>query len=277
MATRMPEERRLAIAAAVRRQPLVRAGALADQFGVSVETVRRDLLVLEHKGILERVYGGARGVPVRSFEPPVGERRLRELAAKKAMAAIVVSMLSPGNTVILDVGTSVAEVARQLPWDFRGRVLTPSLPVAAALDGHEGIEVLVCGGQLRRGDMALSGPQAERFFGDFYVDKAILGSGGIHAGAGLTDYYPAEVAVRQTILEHAAEAYVLADATKVGHVALCKVCELRDLTAVITDWRVAPEAAADLEAAGATVLVADVDDPRIEGHADDTEHDQQVS
>jgi len=278
VATRMPEERRLAIAAAVRRQPLVRAGALADQFGVSIETVRRDLLVLEHKGILERVYGGARGVPVRSFEPPVGERRLRELAAKKAMAAVVVSMLSPGNTVILDVGTSVAEVARQLPWDFRGRVLTSSLPVAAALDGHEGIEVLVCGGQLRRGDMALSGPQAERFFGDFYVDKAILGSGGIHAAAGLTDYYPAEVAVRQTILAHAAEAYVLADATKVGHVALCKVCELLDLTAVITDWRVAPESAASLEAAGATVIVAEADDARLEADADDTEHEQlQVS
>ncbi len=277
MATRMPEERRLAIAAAVRRQPLVRAGALADQFGVSIETVRRDLLALEGKGILERVYGGARGVPVRSFEPPVGERRLRELAAKKAMAAVVVSMLSPGNTVILDVGTSVAEVARQLPWDFRGRVLTPSLPVAEALDGREGIEVLVCGGQLRRGDLALSGPQAERFFGEFYVDKAILGSGGVHARAGLTDYYPAEVAVRQTILEHAAETYVVADATKVGHVALCKVCELRELTAVITDWRVAPESVAGLEAAGATVIVAEADAARLGGRTGETVHEQQVS
>ncbi len=277
MATRIPEERRLAIAAAVRHQPLVRAGELADQFGVSIETVRRDLMALEHKGILERVYGGARGVPVRSFEPPVGEQRHRELAAKRAMAALVVSMLAPGNTVILDVGTSVAEVARQLPWDFRGRVLTPSLPVAAALDGHEGIEVLVCGGQMRRGDMALSGPQAERFFGEFYVDKAILGSGGIHARAGLTDYYPAEIAVRQTILEHAAETYVLADATKVGHVALCKVCELRDLTAVITDWRVAPESATDLEAAGATVIVAEADKARLDGHASHAEDTQRAS
>ena len=277
MAARIPEERRLAIAAAVRRQPLVRAGELADQFGVSIETVRRDLVLLEHKGILERVYGGARGVPVRSFEPPVGERQHRELAAKRAMAALVVSMLSPGNTIILDVGTSVAEVARQLPWDFRGRVLTPSLPVAAALDGHEGVEVLVCGGQLRRGDMALSGPQAERFFGDFYVDKAILGSGGIHAVAGLTDYYPAEVAVRQTILEHAAETYVLADATKVGHVALCKVCELRDLTAVVTDRRVAAESAAGLKAAGATVLVAEAGRAWPDGQPGDTEREQQVS
>lgn len=277
MAARIPEERRLAIATAIRRQPLVRAGELAHQLGVSVETVRRDLMALENQGVLERVYGGARGVPVRTFEPPVGERRLKELAAKRAMATLMVSMLSPGNTVILDVGTSVGEVARQIPWDFRGRILTPSLPVAAALDGHEGVEVLVSGGQVRRGDMALSGRQAERFVGDFYVDKAVLGSGGVHALAGLTDYYPAEVAVRQVILGHAAESYVLADATKVGHVALCKVCDLREVTAVVTDSRVTPEALAELEAAGATVLVADVDEDLDKRGAGSTAHQEGAS
>ena len=258
VATAIPEERRLAIAAAIRRQPLVRAGELAAGFGVSVETVRRDLMALESQGILERVYGGARGVPARDFEPPEHERKHRELPAKRAMASLVVSMLSPGNTVILDVGTSVAEVARQLPWDFRGRVLTPSLSVANALDGHEGVEVIVSGGHMRKGDMALSGRQAERFMADFYVDKAILGSGGVHAIAGLTDYYPSEVAVRQVIVEHAAETYVLADASKIGHIALCKVCDLSDMSAVVTDSRVPEQSRADLRAAGATVLVAEL-------------------
>ncbi len=259
-AATIPEERRLAIAAAIRRQPLVRAGELSARFGVSVETVRRDLVALESQGVLERVYGGARGVPARTFEPPEHERRRRELPAKRAMASLVVSLLSPGNTILLDVGTSVAEVARQLPWDFHGRVLTPSIPVAAALDSHEGVEVLVAGGQMRRGDMALSGHQAERFLGDFYVDKAILGSGAVHPTAGLTDYYPAEVAARQIILKHAAETYVLADATKLGHIALCKVCDLEDVSAVVTDSRVTERSLAELRAAGATVLVADMEE-----------------
>ena len=70
VATAIPEERRLAIAAAIRRHPLVRAGELAAEFGVSVETVRRDLMALESQGVLERVYGGARGVPARAVEPP---------------------------------------------------------------------------------------------------------------------------------------------------------------------------------------------------------------
>lgn len=248
----------MAIAAAVRRQPLVRAGDLARDFGVSVETVRRDLVALEQGGHLKRVFGGARGVPVRSFEPPVSERRHRHLDAKQAMAALMAGLLSPGNTVIFDVGTSVAEVARHIPWDYRGRVLTPSLPVAAQLDSHDGVEVLVCGGQMRRGDMALSGRQAERFFAEFYVDKAILGSGGVHPSAGLTDYYPPEAALRQTILEHAAECYVLADASKIGHVALCKVCDLSQLTAVVTDSCVDPAWVARLEDAGTRVLVAEV-------------------
>ena len=270
MATRIPEERRLAIAAEVRRRPLVRAGELADRFGVSVETVRRDLMALEGQGVLQRVYGGARGVAVRTFEAPASQRQRKELAAKRAMATLVVSLLSPGNTVILDVGTSVAEVARRLPWDFRGRVLTPSLMVAAALDGHPGVEVLVSGGQMRGGDMALSGHHAQRFVADFYVDKAILGSGGVHAAAGLTDYYPAEVALRQIVLAHAAETYVLADATTVGHVALCKVCDLRDVTAVVTDSRVTQASIEELESAGATVLVSPLeDDGRTRGPADE--------
>jgi DeoR family fructose operon transcriptional repressor len=259
VAATIPEERRLAIAAAIRRQPLVRVGELSASFGVSTETVRRDLMALEDQGVLERVYGGARGVPARTFEPPEHERRRRELPAKKAMASLVVSLLSPGDTIILDVGTSVVEVARQLPWDFHGRVLTPSLPVAAALHSHPGVEVLVTGGQMRRGDMALSGRQAERFLGDFYVDKAILGSGAVHATAGLTDYYPAEVAVRQIILKHAAETYVLADATKIGHVALCKVCDLQEVGAIVTDSRVTERLLAELRVSGAMVLVADVE------------------
>ena len=191
------------------------------------------------------------------------------------MASLIVSMLSPGNTIILDVGTSVAEVARQLPWDFHGRVLTPSLSVANALNGHDGIEVLVSGGQMRPGDMALSGRQAERFMADFYVDKAILGSGGVHAVAGLTDYYPSEVAVRQVLLQHAAETYVLADASKIGHVALCKVCDLSELSAVVTDSRVPEQSLADLRAAGATVLVAELEgaSTRVGAQARTDEHE----
>jgi DeoR family transcriptional regulator, fructose operon transcriptional repressor len=257
MAAKIPEERRLAIAAAVRQQPLVRADELARRLGVSIETVRRDLIALEREGLLRRVYGGAKGVSERSFEPPVTERRRRNHAAKQAMGVLAAGLVRPGDTVIFDVGTSVTEAARQLPWGHQGRVLTSSLPVAAELDSRDGIEVLVSGGKARRGDMALSGPQTMEFFAGYYADKAILGSGGVHPQAGLTDYYPEEAAVRRVILSHAEESYVLADASKIGHIALCHVCDLSQVTAVITDSRIERRWLDRLREAGLTVLVAE--------------------
>ena len=95
--------------------------------------------------------------------------------------------------------------------------------------------MLLSGGQVRAGDAACYGAQADAFFAQFYADKAFLGSGGVHAEAGLTDYYPHEVVARRTIIAHAAACYVLADSSKLGAIAVHRVCALTQVTAVITD------------------------------------------
>jgi DeoR family glycerol-3-phosphate regulon repressor len=97
------------------------------------------------------------------------------------------------------------------------------------------VEILLCGGQIRHGDAACSGAHAEAFFAEFYADRAFLGSGGVHPDAGLTDYYPAEVVVRRTIIAHTAVSYVLADSSKLGAIAVHRVCPLDRIAAVLTD------------------------------------------
>ena len=109
-----------------------------------------------------------------------------------------------------------------------------------ALADREEIELLLCGGQVRHGDAACFGAQAEAFFAEFYADKAFLGSGGVHAQAGLTDYHPPEVITRRTIIAHAAASYVLADSSKLGAIAVHRVCPLSRVTAVLTDPEPAP-------------------------------------
>jgi DeoR family transcriptional regulator, fructose operon transcriptional repressor len=140
--------------------------------------------------------------------------------------------------------------------------------------------LLLCGGQVRAGDAACYGARADQFFGEFYADQAFLGSGGVHAEAGLTDYHPHEVATRRVIIAHAGASYVLADSSKLGAVALHRVCSLSQVTAIITDSGADPgihpgisqgtdegtdsedpqaatkEAASALQAAGCTVLQA---------------------
>jgi DeoR/GlpR family transcriptional regulator of sugar metabolism len=159
--------------------------------------------------------------------------------------------VEPEETIVIDIGTTALEVARALPASFRGRVLTNSVPTAMELSGRADIEVLLSGGQVRPGDGACSGAHAETFFAEFYADRAFLGSGGVHPEAGLTDYYPAEVVVRRTIVAHTAKNYVLADSSKLGVIAVRKVCELSQLTAVLTDD-------AENQAAGEALAAEDV-------------------
>jgi DeoR family glycerol-3-phosphate regulon repressor len=125
------------------------------------------------------------------------------------------------------------------------------------LSSRERIEILLCGGQIRHGDAACSGAHAEAFFAEFYADRAFLGSGGIHPEAGLTDYYPAEVVVRRTIIAHTAASYVLADSSKLGTIAVHRVCPLDRIVAVLTDDARSNDAYQALSSAGVTLLHAD--------------------
>jgi DeoR family transcriptional regulator, fructose operon transcriptional repressor len=262
MVKMMPTQRRQAILAEVRKANAVSAEELAGMFGVSVETIRRDLRGLRDQGLLELVYGGA--LSVQSTEGTFAARSTRHHERKRALAALAASLVQPQDTIIIDIGTTALEVARALPADFCGRVLTNSVPVAMELSARDDIELLLSGGQVRAGDAACYGAQADAFFGQVYADKAFLGSGGVHAEAGLTDYYPHEVATRRMMIAHAGASYVLADSSKLGKVAVHRVCALAQVTAIVTNAdnsNIAGEAAEALAAADCDILRAAVPEP----------------
>jgi DeoR family glycerol-3-phosphate regulon repressor len=252
----LPTQRRQAILAQVREHAAVSAEHLSRQFDVSVETIRRDLRRLQGAGLLERVYGGATRPSGRSSEGSFAARSTRHIERKRAIAALAASLVESEETIVIDIGTTALEVARSLPASFRGRVLTNSVPAAMELSGRGEIELLLCGGQIRPGDGACSGAHAEAFFAEFYADRAFLGSGGVHPEAGLTDYYPAEVVIRRTIIAHTAKSYVLADSSKLGVIAVRRVCELDQVAAVITDDAENAAAYADLAAEDVRLLRA---------------------
>ncbi|MGH3201444.1 MAG: DeoR/GlpR family DNA-binding transcription regulator [Streptosporangiaceae bacterium] len=248
----LPTQRRRAILTELRQTDAVSAEDLAQRYGVSAETIRRDLRGLRDAGLLQRVYGGA--LPVRSTEGTFAARSAQHGARKLAIARLAATLIQPEDTIVIDIGTTALEVARALPESFRGRVLTNSVPVAMELAVRDQIELLLSGGQVRPGDAACYGAQAEAFFGEFYADKAFLGSGGVHPRAGLTDYHPPEVITRRTIIAHSAASYVLADSSKLGAVAVHRVCPLSGITAVLTDHQASPEVTEALAEAGCTVL-----------------------
>jgi DeoR family fructose operon transcriptional repressor len=210
----LPTQRRQAILSQTRAQSAVSADALARQFGVSVETIRRDLRSLQDQGLLERVYGGATRPPGRSSEGSFAARSVRHSDRKRAIAALAASLVEPEETIVIDVGTTALEVARALPAAFRGRVLTSSVPAAMELSARDGVELM------------------------------------------LADYYPPEVVVRRTIIAHTAASYVLADSSKLGVIAVHRVCPLEQITAVITDDEENDLARAALADSGTDLLTA---------------------
>jgi DeoR/GlpR family transcriptional regulator of sugar metabolism len=250
----LPTERRLAIVEEIRERPMLRADELARRFEVSVETVRRDLRALARDGVLDRVYGGATPARSRSAEGSFLQRSASHLDRKRAIAQLAAQLVEPGETIVLDVGTTALEVARALPDGWHGRVLTCSVPVAVELAGRATAEVVLSGGTVRDGDLALSGSHARAFFADYYADRAFLGSGGVHPAAGLTDYHPDEVDTRRVVIEQAERSYVLADSSKLGAIAVRKVCDLDRITAVLTDGQDNTDASDALAAAGVRIV-----------------------
>src|ERR1700712_2703677 len=142
----LTSQRKKAILEALARDGQVLAKQLSETFDVSEDTVRRDLRELAGEGLLQRVHGGA--LPASSAVAPFVKRRKIESSAKRAIAGAAATMIGHGQVVIIDGGTTSAELIRQIPRDLQATVVTHSPSVAVALIDHPLIEVLVIGGGL---------------------------------------------------------------------------------------------------------------------------------
>ena len=251
-------ERHSRIVTSLRSATVASTEDLAQQLDVSAETIRRDLVILEQQGVLTRVRGGAAiGLP--SFagpEAPFADRTDLAAEAKERIGRAAAALAPSGGTMVIDVGTTALAVARALPPDATGTIATCSLLAAVELAERPGIEVLVSGGRLRAGDLALSNSTASRFFADFYADVAFLGSGGVDATAGLTDFHLDEASTRRAIITNSAASYVLADANKLGRVAPHRVSSLYGLTGLVTDQEPPADIRSAIEDGGGRVIVA---------------------
>lgn len=253
----LAEERQQKIAEILRQRGTLRVVDLADQFSVSRETIRRDLAELEAQGLGRKVHGGVVLDHPRSAEPSYSDRAVSEVAAKRAIGRAAAAMIQDGESVLLDLGTTTLEVARHLKGRRNITVLTNSLPAAMALVEEPGVTVFLTGGQLRPGDLSLSGSRAKDALNDFYVDRAVVGAGGLGVETGLTDYHVEEAAVRRLMIQRAHQVMVVADHTKFGVTAFASVCRADEIDHIVTDAAVDAHYVEALESAGVSVVVVD--------------------
>ncbi len=231
---------------------------LAAELAVSAETIRRDLLALERRGDIARVHGGAtkRSQSVVASEPSFDVRSGEDLERKQRIAKAASALVPAGSLVMIDVGTTALLAARALPVGLTATVVTTSIRVAVELSDRHGIDLIVAGGRLRGGDLALSGMSTANLLRDMHFDVALLGSGGMHPEAGLTDFHLEEAQTRREIIANTTSSFVLSDATKFGTIARYRVCALEDFTGLVVDEAPTGDLLASLRRAGTEVISA---------------------
>jgi DeoR family transcriptional regulator of aga operon len=227
--------------------------ALADRFAVSAATVRRDLRVLEKQRLVSRSRGGAK--PHTSFNDlPLSYKDTQDIAEKRRIARRALAFVDGARVIGTTGGTTVAEFARLLLERDGLTIVTNALNLATHLVTNPRLRVFAAGGEVRSSSQETVGPTAEAFMTSYNVDVAFLGVDGVDADAGCTNYDPVGARVNAMLRERARMSIVLADATKIGRIALAQVCPMSTVDVLITDAR-APAAALDqIRAAGSKVV-----------------------
>lgn len=251
----MKVERRAQIADLINQQRTITNAELMERFGISIETVRRDLDYLEQQGVLRKVYGGAVVNVSLNTEAEYASRSKTNLPQKNAIAKEAAALICPGDGVYLGVGTTVQAMVRYLKNIPNLTVFTNALRTAVELSDIPGCTVIVPGGQLREKELTLSGYPAQENMALFNVDKAFIGIGGI-TEEGITDFHIGEAQVHRQMLANARQAIALADSGKLGVRAMNNVCSLEQIDLVITDFDAPKPQVKALEKAGVTVIVA---------------------
>ncbi len=253
------EERQQAIAELALKADRVVVAALASQFDVTTETIRRDLEVLDRQGLVRRVHGGAVAAARLSLvEPTLAEREPTHAAEKARIARAALSHLPGGSSgsVLLDAGSTLAQFAAVLPLGSVGTVITTSLPIGSDLAVRGQFPVHLLGGRLRGNTQACVGPDAVARLATLRCDVAFMGTNGLTLRHGLSTPDHDEAAVKRAMMQAARKVVVLADSSKLGPELLVSFAPAAAIDVLITDDGISDADRLAFEEAGIEVVVA---------------------
>ena len=247
-------ERREFVLGLLSRRGEASVAEISTAAGVSEMTVRRDLDALQRDGVLRRVHGGAITAISRSYEPPFSVRATKALDAKRRIACAVAGLIDDGETLILDVGTTVLEVARALRGRRNLTVLTASLRILDLLADERDMTVMATGGLLRHRELSFVGDLAERAFDELLFDSFVMGVGGMTLDAGLTEFNLDDARVKKHAVSSARRCIVAADSSKLGKVAFARIAPIERVDVLVTDGDTNPEMLEAFRSADAEVV-----------------------
>jgi DeoR family transcriptional regulator, fructose operon transcriptional repressor len=239
----------------LRSEGQLRALDVAHELGVTHETVRKDLLQLEGRGLLTRVHGGALPVETLSYEPSVTARTTLA-PEKRRIAAAAADLVPAEGAILIDAGSTTAALAENFPMTAKLTVVTNALPVALTLMAYPNLSVHTVGGRVRPTTMAEVDHWALRALGEVRVDVAFLGANAFSVEHGLSTPDDSEAAVKRAMVTAARRTVLMADHTKLGRVAVFKYAEISAIDVLVTDKGMAMKDVRALQAVGVEVIRA---------------------
>ena len=249
------EERLSGITELVTRQGFQTIEALAQHFGVTVQTIRRDVNLLAAEGRLSRYRGGA-GLASSIENMEYERRQVVNLAAKQRIAAMVAKDVPDGASLFINIGTTTEQAARALLAHKNLQVITNNINVAKILSSASECSIVMAGGKVRNRDGAVTGALAVQMFEQFRADIGVIGISGIDKDGGLFDYDLDEVMCTQAIIRHSRRVLLLADHSKFGRPAMVRVGHIKQVSTLYTDAKPPEAIMALLQEVGGNLVIS---------------------
>jgi DeoR family glycerol-3-phosphate regulon repressor len=253
--TQRNDQRHQSIIELVSKQGFLTIEALAGHFGVTVQTIRRDVNALAAEGRLSRYRGGA-GLASSIENMEYARRQVVHLAAKQRIAARAAEDVPQSASMFINIGTTTEQAARALIGHRDLQVITNNLNVAHILSANPNCSIVMAGGKVRNRDGAVTGAPTLRMLEQYRADIGIIGVSGIDHEGGLFDFDLDEVLCTQSIIRNSRRVFLLADHSKFGRAAMVKVGNIRDVFAFYTDAPPPEGISAILREAGVELAIA---------------------
>lgn len=250
------EPRRMKMLAWFQEEGSARVRDLAEAFGVSEVTIRQDLERLETEGHIVREHGGAYLKSVPQQVRAMALHHLVNMEQKRRIGRAAAALVSDGETIILDSGSTTTEVAMNLTDRAHLTVVTNALNIALIMGALPTCTVHMPGGQFKAPTLSLSGERSADYFKGLFAQKLFLATAAVSFEAGLTFPAIADITVKRAMIETASRVYLLADSSKIGQTSFSSLGGIENIHVLITDSGIRDEDRRAFEQAGIEVIVA---------------------
>lgn len=239
-----------------RKQDIITWEEIQRCLNVSKATAQRDVEILCNASVLQKTRGGA----IYIQEPDARElslaaREITNREEKRRIAAAALEFVEPGSTIMLDSGSTVLELARQIPADIPLTAITYELPTAVMLDSNPNAEIYLLGGKLRRNFEACHGYFAENMLSQFHASVCFLGIDAVNIQNGIGQHNMYDVRIKQIMIENSAKVILLADHSKFTNMVFIHVASLSQIDVIITDSRLDKSILQELDRQGIRVII----------------------